>query len=76
MLLMTQITQMKLMLTIRLITLIIGLILKKLGIEMLIERFYRVLSGGIVHSCYRSVLSSVDSRRVEDDILRVVILVP
>jgi hypothetical protein len=53
-------------------TLLIGLkrILKKLGIEMLIEScFCKVLGGGIVHSCYRSVLDSVDSWRVGEGIL-------
>jgi len=40
-------------------TLTIGLttrILRKLGIEMLIERFCRVLSDGIARSCCQSVL--------------------
>jgi hypothetical protein len=52
--------------------------LKKLGIESLIGRLIErliekcvpcsVLGAGIVHSCYRSVLGSVDSRRVEEGI--------
>jgi xanthosine utilization system XapX-like protein len=53
--------------------------LRKLGIESLIgkliERLIKrliercnILSAGIVHSCYRSVLGSVDSRRVKEGI--------
>ena len=47
-----------------------------IGIERLIERFCRALSAEIVRFCYRSVLGSVDSRRVEDDTLRVAVVVP
>jgi len=43
-----------------------------IGIERLIERligrFCRALSAEIVRFCYRSVLGSVDSRRVEESI--------
>jgi hypothetical protein len=68
---MTQMMQMKLMLTIGLMT----RILRKLGIERLIERFCRVLGDGIAHFCCQSVLGSDDNRRAKDDISRVAILV-
>jgi hypothetical protein len=45
---------------------VIGL---KRSIGRLIEWFCTVLGDGIVHSCYRSVLGNVDSRRVKEGIV-------
>jgi hypothetical protein len=52
---------------------LIGKLIERL-IKRLIERLIEkcvpcnILSAGIVHSCYRSVLGSVDSRRVKEGI--------
>jgi hypothetical protein len=45
---------------------VIGL---KRSIGRLIEWFCTVLGDEIVHSCYRSVLGNVDSRRVKEGIV-------
>jgi hypothetical protein len=59
-----------------LIKLEIEVLVKRL-IKRLIESFFcSILGGRIVHSCCRSILGSVDNRKVKDDISRVAILVP
>jgi hypothetical protein len=47
---------------------LIGKLIGRL-IERLIEGSYSILGAGIVHSCYRSVLGNVDSRRVKEGIM-------